>query len=260
MLRTGTIDEAVAGGRRRQFSAEGARFHGYTDFMFESEPGQPPGPQAFLVHQDPGWVLPVHFHMQYQMQVVVGGGGTLGKHTVGPGSVHYATPQSAYGPLTAGPDGLEYFTLRVLTDRGAWYMPESRRMMEPGRKKEQATGDLPASAAEAATLITLRPDGVGAWAYRADAGGVVRCGEEPTRAGRFHVVLSGSFRLGAHTLPRQACAFWSPPDAAPQFEALEDGSRLVVVQFPEAALHHFVAPEILAQAPTTLSTVAPART
>lgn len=67
MLRIGTIDDAVAGGRRRQFNLEGGNFRGYTDFMFESVPGEPLGPQAFLVHQAPGWVLPVHFHMQYQM-------------------------------------------------------------------------------------------------------------------------------------------------------------------------------------------------
>lgn len=260
MLKTGTIADAVAGGRQRHFNVEGGKFRGYIDFMFESGPDEPLGPQAFLVHQAPGWVLPVHFHMQYQMQVIVGGGGTLGKHPVGPGSVHYATPQSAYGPLTAGPEGLEYFTLRVLTDRGAWYMPESRPMMEPGRHKEQASADLPeGQAPPASTLIALRPDGVGAWAYRSDAGGQVRCTEQASPAGRFHVVLRGSFRVGGQVLPRHGCLFWSPPDAPPEFEALEDGSELVVVQFPEAALHNVVPPDVLAKAPTTPSTSAPVR-
>lgn len=258
MLKVGTIDDAVAGGRRHHFNVEGGKFRGYTDFMFETEPGEPPGPQAFLVHQAPGWVLPVHFHMQYQLQVVVGGGGTLGKHAVGPGSVHYATPQSAYGPLTAGPDGLEYFTLRVLTDKGAWYMPESRPMMEPGKRKEQATGDYAeGDVPPASTLIALRPDGVGAWAYRANTGGAVRCAHEATPAGRFHVVLRGTFRVAGHSLPRYGCLYWSPPDAPPEFEALEDGSELVVVQFSELALHNEVSPEVLAMAPTTPFTTAP---
>jgi hypothetical protein len=249
MLRVGTIEDALAGNRRRIFNFEGGKFRGHTDFMFETEPGQ--GPQAFLVHQDPGWVLPVHFHMQYQMQVVVGGGGTLGKHAVGPGTVHFAAPHSAYGPLAAGPGGLEYFTLRVLTDKGAWYMPESRSMMNPGKRKDQATGDLPEGAvsAGATTLIALRPDGVGAWAYRAAKGDTVRCTEPTSPAGRFHVVLKGSFRFGGEVLPRHACVYWSPPDEPPVFGAVEAGSELVVVQFPEEALHSVVDPEILAQVP-----------
>lgn len=249
MLNMGTAEDALANGRRRHFDAKGGRFRGFTDYLFESSPGEIPGPQAFLVHQQPGWVLPVHFHMQYQMQVVVGGGGTLGRHAVGPGSVHYATPQSAYGPLTAGPEGLEYFTLRVLTDRGAWYMPESRKMMEPGRPKTQATGDLPAGVCRGmSTLIALRSDGVGAWAYGADVGERVRCDEQPTAAGRFHVVLGGSFRVAGRDLPRNGCCFWSPPDAPLEFEALEPASRLVVVQLPEAALHNHVPPEVVSAA------------
>jgi hypothetical protein len=258
MLRFGTVDEAVAGGRRRQFHEEGGNFRGYTDFMFESEPGEPPGPQAFLVHQAPGWVLPVHFHMQYQMQVVVGGGGTIGKHAIGPGSVHYATPQSAYGPLTAGPDGLEYFTLRVLTDKGAWYMPGSRQMMEAGRKKDQATGHLPSEGPPGlVTLIAPRADGAAAWAYRGDSGGHARCAEQASAAGRFHVVLAGAFRVAGKVLPRHGCVFWSPPDETPDFEALEPGSQLVIVQFPEVALHNHVDPQVLAAAPQQASRVVP---
>lgn len=251
MLRIGTIEDAVAGNRRRHFNVEGGKFRGYTDFMFESESGEPLGPQTFLVHQAPEWELPVHFHMQYQMQVIVGGGGTLGKHVVGPGSVHYATPQSAYGPLKAGPQGVEYFTLRVLTDKGAWYMPESRPMMEPGKRKTQATGDLPGGAppAAATTLIALRPDGAGAWAYRAEAGETVRCSEPTSPAGRFHVVLRGSFRIAGQSLPQHACVYWSPPDEPPVFEAAQADTELVVVQFPEEALHNVVDPEILARAP-----------
>ena len=260
MLRVGTIEDALAGNRRRHFDVEGGKFRGYTDFMFESEPGQPLGPQAFLVHQAPDWELPVHFHMQYQMQVIVGGSGKLGRHAVGPGSVHYATPQSAYGPLKAGPEGVEYFTLRVLTDKGAWYMPESRPMMEMGKPKSQATGDLSfgATPVSAATLIALRPDGAGAWAYRAGAGETVRCSEPASPAGRFHVVLRGSFRLGADTVPRHGCVYWSPPDEPPEFEAVEVGSELVVVQFPEVALHNVVDPEVLAKAPQQVSATASA--
>lgn len=250
MLTTGTIADAVAGGRRRHFNFEGDKFRGYIDYMFGSATDGVLAEQAFLVHQSPGWVLPVHFHMQFQMQVVVGGSGTLGKHALGPGSVHYATPQSAYGPLIAGPQGLEYFTLRVRADRGAWYMPESRPMMEPGKRRDQATGDRPpGEGLPATTVIPLRTDGAGAWIYCADAGVKVSCTVPATPSGRFHIVLHGSFAVAGQVLPRHGCMFWSPPDAQPEFESVEDRSELVVVQFPEAALHNHLPREIMMNAP-----------
>ncbi len=47
MLKTGTIADAVAGGRQRHFNVEGGKFRGYTDFMFESGPDEPLGPPKF---------------------------------------------------------------------------------------------------------------------------------------------------------------------------------------------------------------------
>lgn len=244
MLKIGTIEDAVSGGRRRAFG-EG-NFKGFTDFMFESAPGEPLGPQAFLVHQAPNWTLPVHFHMQFQIQVVVGGGGTLGRHKLAPVSVHYASPQAAYGPLIAGDEGLEYFTLRVLTDKGAWYMPQSRPMMKPGIFKEQATGEMHSGAADVGerTILALRDDGLGAWGYAVAPGTSVECGQPASEAGRFHIVAAGSFKLDGQILPRHSCVFWAPPEKPLAFEAVDEGSELVVVQFPEPALHNVVPPEL----------------
>lgn len=253
----GTVADAIEGHRRRHFEGPG-NFRGYTDFMFETPPGEPPGPQAFLVHQAPDWSLPAHFHMQHQFQVIAGGGGRLGVHEVTPGSVHYASPQSGYGPLVAGADGVEYFTLRVRADRGAWYMPESRQHMDRGMRKEQVTqAPSPDEAlADKETLIAVRDDGLGAWRYRVDAGQSLACDEPVGKAGRFHVVLRGSFRLGDTELARHSCVYWSPPDASPVFEAGEASSEMVIVQFPEAALYHEVPEEVLAAAPR--QAVAPA--
>lgn len=122
-------------------------------------------------------------------------------------------------------------------------------MMERGLAKSQATGDPPAGPLRGAlTLIDRRADGVGAWAYGADAGTKVRCDEPASEAGRFHVVLSGSFRVAGRVLPRNGCCFWSPPDAPLEFEVQEDDSRLIVVQLPDAALHTHVPPEVAAAA------------
>src|SRR3954464_12357154 len=74
---------------------------------------EPPGPEAvypmaFLVEQPPGSVVQTHFHEANQFQLVVGGSGTLGKHAVQPIAVHYSNAFSAYGPITAGEEGLQY--------------------------------------------------------------------------------------------------------------------------------------------------------
>jgi hypothetical protein len=242
MIRIGTVEEAVCGGRRRVFDAATGRFRGHTDFLFESEEGDVLGPQAFLVHQAPGWTLAPHFHLQHQVQVVVGGAGHLGKHPVGPGSVHYASPQAPYGPLVAGPDGLDYFTLRVQTDRGAWYMPESRPMMTPGLDKKQATASTDARLPAVDTLIAPRPDGLGEdialpqpLASPAEDTDALSVG-----GGRFHVVLGGSFEIADHSLPRHACMHAGPAEWPRRARALAPDSQLVVVQFPALALGHHV--------------------
>ena len=91
---------------RRGVFDEG-EFRGFTDFLIDPEPGAHPSPQAFLVHQQPGWVLRAHYHRQEQFQVALRGGGMMGRHALNALSVHYTTRESGYGPLSAGPDGLE---------------------------------------------------------------------------------------------------------------------------------------------------------
>lgn len=123
----------------------------------------------YLVEQSPNWVLPVHFHLQHQYQVVTAGTGTLGRHPVEPLAIHYASPESGYGPLTAGPGGLSYLTLRVESDDGAWYLPESRPRMQRGISKTQVHAQPEAHLKEAAgrapdvpaNEILITPDGYG---------------------------------------------------------------------------------------------------
>jgi hypothetical protein len=247
-LLIGTVAGSIA--RRRRFD-EG-HFRGLADYLFESAPGEPLGPQALVARQAPGWTLPVHFHMQHQFQVVLRGTGTLGKHELRPGSVHYTSPQSGYGPIVAGEDGLDYFTLRVLTDKGAWYLPECRSYMAPGLFKEQKWGAPPPDPAAVCTLIGLRDDGLGAWAYRPAVGESVECREARSEAGRFHLVVEGRFDLQGMELPAGSCVY-AGPDEAPRFTALDAGGLLVVAQFPRQAVTHHV-PEHLRVAPSPSGT------
>jgi hypothetical protein len=254
MFSVGTVDDSVAGSRRRYYDVE--RFQGHIDVLFESAPEEKPGPQAILVHQAPGCVLPQHFHMQYQFQVVVGGSGSLGPHRLQPGTVHYASPQAAYGPIVAGPEGLVYATLRLKTEKGAWFMPESRSSMLRGLRKEQVTGD-PASAMAAGTacLIVPRTDGLAAWTWRPPAREVSRFEGAAGARARFHVVVDGEFLWNGRILPRHGCVYLEPEDDPVwTFEATQAGSCMLVLQFPHAAFEHDVPPDVLAAAPREHST------
>ena len=97
------------------------------------------GPQAFMVEMGAATApLRTHFHVVDQFQVVVHGGGTLGRHRLGPGAVHYADALHPYGPLAAGPDGLAYLTLRATSDTGAWFTPDRRDDLAARRAGEPA--------------------------------------------------------------------------------------------------------------------------
>lgn len=239
----GTVAEAIAAGRRRQFD-EG-QFHGVADYLFESAPGEDLRPQTLIARQAPGWVLPVHFHMQHQFQVVLRGSGTLGQHALLPGSVHYTSPQSGYGPIVAGEQGLDYFTIRVLTDKGAWYLPDARSHMDKGLFKEQRWGAVPADGVVGTwqELIAPRQDGLAAWSIKGMPGPIPGCPGPTSEAGRFHTVIQGAVRVGDRELPAGSCVYAAHEDDAPVFTILEDETLLVAVQFPGSAIRHFVPPD-----------------
>ena len=90
-------------------------------------------PQGFRVAQKHGYELNVHYHRVAQFQLVVAGGGRLGRHALHRGAVHYADPLSPYGPIEPGPDSVTYLTLRADADSGAWHMPASRTDLAAAR-------------------------------------------------------------------------------------------------------------------------------
>jgi hypothetical protein len=101
------------------------------------------GPQAHLAIQgaatDP---LPPHFHGVEQFQLFVSGAGTVGRHAVSAGVVHYTDRHTVYGPLRPGPAGMAYATLRAWHDPGASFMPGSRAELAEALA---SSGNAPAS-------------------------------------------------------------------------------------------------------------------
>lgn len=225
-----------------------AKFTGSRIPMFETRKGEAAGPQAFLVEQPANFNLIPHYHRQEQFQVVVQGGGLMGKHPLDTVSVHYASREAGYGPIVAGPDGLQYLTLRLLSEHGANYMPEARDGLRRGVKKVHATAEvvprvtpgLPTRAAaeiapDVVTVIAPREDGMAVWSTLVPAGGIASSPGPAGGAGRMHVVIGGSFMLNQQRLPYSAVVYASNDEDALPFVAVDGPAELLTLQFPEGA-------------------------
>jgi hypothetical protein len=237
---------------RRAIVSNGVHAHlttfiGASRYMASAEP--PPGPEAiypmaFLVEQPAGSVVASHFHESNQFQLVVAGSGMLGTHAVQPIAVHYSNAYSAYGPITAGDEGLQYLTLRNGYDRGARYLPAAREELRGVQRRfreavADATppGELPAEATTE-TLLAVTPDGLGAWRHRLPPGAALRGPDPASGDGQFWVVTGGELRAAdGATLPALSCAFVGPEEPPFAVTAGEAGLEVVVMQYPRGRDH-----------------------
>ncbi len=115
---------------RRAIPALGTVFH--KGEWIEAKEGRMVAPHSFLLEQPPNTTLEAHFHRNNQFQVFVEGGGTIGRHALGPVVVHYAGAYTGYGPLVSGPQGLKYFKLRPVREDG--YIPITERKVLRARR------------------------------------------------------------------------------------------------------------------------------
>ncbi len=206
-------------------------------------------PMAFLVEKDAGAVVKPHFHVADQYQVVIQGGGSLGKHEIGTVAVHYTDAYSAYGPIVANDRGVSWFTLRNTWDFGALYMPEHRATLREGRAKmphrEATCGPLPPlSVGELAALKTSTAemvieetaDGLGTWRYTVPAGGAVSGPAPANGGGQYWLVSGGSACVaGGELLSPQSLVFVGPDEASAVLTAGPGGADLICMQFPKRA-------------------------
>lgn len=217
-----------------------------TDFIATHDKRQP-GAQAFLVEQDPNWVTPPHYHVEHQFQIVTAGDGAIGRHAVAPLTVHYAAPETGYGPITAGPRGLSYLTLRIAGDTGAWYLHQagSRERMQPGLKREQRHG-APAGTMAADVLANLvdttleeliapRGDGLAAHLVRVAPNRQCDLPAAGAHGGRFYVITQGEAVIAGAVLPALSVVFASAEEN-PNLRAGAAGIEVIVLQFPQSAL------------------------
>lgn len=200
-------------------------------------------PNAFLVEQRAHVVLPPHFHKNCQFQLVVRGSGMLGRsHPLRPITLHYANADTGYGPIIAGPEGLQYLTLRPVFETGAYYLPQSRDQLDMTRPKLQLSSacvDLLASdarllAPSSDPFVLLQPthSGLAAWLVTVPADGTAHAPKHEGGSGRFYVVCAGSLLHETRELPELAC-IWASADEQPlKLTASRHGAQVAILQFP----------------------------
>ena len=201
-------------------------------------------PQGFLVHQPPNAITPAHFHEPNQFQIFVGGGGRLGAFPANPLTVQYANGHTPYGPIVAGPEGVEYFTLRQRWDPGAKYMPASRDLLRKGNQRARIKGGLAAISAEERAALTEakievifapEADGLAGWLYRLGANGSVTLPQPSDAGGQYLIVTHGALMHDGAGLTPLSTIYLTSDEAGMTAAAGGEGLDLLVLQFPRMA-------------------------
>jgi len=202
-------------------------------------------PQAFFIEMVPNDVIKPHFHAVDQFQVFVSGGGKLGRDDEHPPvTIHYADRFTGYGPITAGPQGYSYFTLRALTDTGAVYMHHAgyREKLRPSRKRHGT-----AQVALSTELVLFRrndavveqimgakgeyDDGLSAYVVRLGPQASVLGPDGTDGGGQYCLVVNGTLQHEGKEYSRLSL-LWVGADEGPlQFTAGGEGCEIVVMQF-----------------------------
>ncbi len=198
------------------------------------------GPQGFLVEvTTPEGVIRPHFHRVDQFQVVMAGGGRMGKHPLRPVATHYTDGFTPYGPIVASPEGITFYTLRVKADPGAQYMPGSRDKMERQARRgiSCSTGltegepRRPVASLEIESPLPPHEDGLAAFTLRAPPGAQVEGPDPRLGGGQYYIVVNGSLVLDGAELPPRSLIFVSADETAPEVQAGPAGLEALIVQF-----------------------------
>jgi hypothetical protein len=228
--------------RRRAAPALGVVFH-KGEWM---DSGEDPGlsPTVALIEQPAGFEFMPHFHRQNQFQVFVAGSGSIGRHALAPVVVHYAGAYTGYGPLVAGPQGIQYFTLRPVCEAGFIPLAQRQEKMIAGPKRHAQSQGLSVASLEVMQgwtqvheefVIPLGEDGLGARLVHLPPQQAWR-GEHPAGSqGQFLFVLEGALAAAGHTLDRWEQLYTTHDETMPTVQAGEGGAQLLVLSVPHKA-------------------------
>jgi hypothetical protein len=256
MIVTADSEQARQTQRRKTGNGWHTTFIGENRLTRDPDAPDPDGatlfPMAFLVEKDPGAVVHPHFHRADQYQVVVAGGGRLGRHALDGVEVHYTDAYSAYGPIVAAEDGIAWFTLRNAWDPGARYMTSARAELRAARVANHQHREAVACAIHPLSEVALAalarptchavlgpgPDGLATWHCKLPSSAELVGPDPASGGGQFWIVLAGGLSTGGFApLPPQSCIWVAPQDAALAVQAGASGAEALCLQFPRRPWH-----------------------
>jgi hypothetical protein len=208
----------------------------------DPQAGEVRSPQAFLVEQEAGAVVPPHFHYVDQFQVVVAGAGLLGRHAVAPLSVHFAAAHTGYGPIQPGEGGLAYFTFRASADEtGAQYLPAARSRMRAGPRRnvvvpriEVATPTELARLSQGEVVIALdEPGGLAVCTLLLPAGGSLQAPDAAHGHGASMLVVAGALSCAGRLCTAWSCLHVSMSEGAVSLHAGTSGAQVLYLRYPK---------------------------
>jgi hypothetical protein len=193
------------------------------------------GPQVFLPDVDQaGFTIKPHFHVVDQYQIVVRGGGVIGKHPYNPVTLHYVDAYTPYGPIVAGEDGIAWVVFRRQSDVGAHPMPGSQSEMRQ-RAGRSATVELQGGEpgpGQAIVTSLVEPHRDGLLAYEvAAAADTPLLDITAAGGGLYELVLAGSLCVDGREVGPLTVIHSDPGDVARR-RAGKDGVHLLVCQLP----------------------------
>ena len=208
-----------------------------TNFLTPPE-GVVDEPVAFLVEGTPARVIRPHFHENDQFQVVMSGGGTLGKHKLAVHAVHFSRAHTPYGPIIFGEQGLSFLTLRAHWDPGAQYLPDAREKLEqvPERKPWQMT-EAPkfdgSAEVNVHTFSQIRDErGLAAYSLSLKPHATAAAPDPSQSGGQYIIVTRGSLTYNGKEYEALSIAFVKPGEGSWRLVAGAAGLEALVLNYP----------------------------
>ncbi len=210
-----------------------------TTFMSPPEADVPQDPHAFLVESTNEDHFGTHFHQVDEFQVVWRGGGTMGKHALVPGLVHFARANTPYGPISVANEGLQFLTLRACKDgSGAHFFPKGKETLltipdrDPWQVSEHPTFEKTRSVS-LRPLTRIRDDrGLAAYTLALAPGAKTSAPDPSTTAGQYLLITDGSLRHDGKEYAALTVIFVKSTEPPFALEAGTQGLNALVMNFP----------------------------
>ena len=224
----------------------GNQHWGTVFFGPRSSSGSAPGPQATMSDLDANEAIVPHFHGVTMFQLFIAGSGTIGSRgqVLEPLTVQFKDHHTAYGPVTAGPQGLSFVALRMRTGNSEpTYLknPGAREKLQPSRRRNLTAGPVKFSVEPVMqsrkepvweTVFEETDDGMAAHLVRLGAGQTAS-GPDPKRAGGYYVFVgNGSLIRGEEELPLWSMVVVEPNEEKFELRAGPKGVEALVLQYP----------------------------